>query len=92
MGFEVTVYVIAIMIVGSIGFVVNSMIRMNKNTNKKIISLNKRLHDVEDPEREGSHRTVSELPSNIFGEIDIRHPKTGEKLRAVAHFRPKKRK
>lgn len=92
MGFEITVYVIAIMIVGSIGFVVNSMIRMNKNTNKKIVSLNKRLHDVETPDKEADHRTVSELPSNIFGEIDIKHPKTGERLRAMAHFRPKKRK
>ena len=92
MGFEITVYIIAIMIAGSIGFVVNTMIKMNKNTNKKIISLNRRLHEVETPVREADQRKVSELPSNIFGEIDIRHPKTGEKLRASAHFRPKKRR
>jgi hypothetical protein len=90
MGFEITVYIIAIMIVGSVGFVVNSMVKMNKDTNKKIKSLNRRLHEVETPLREERQRTVKELPSNIFGEIDIKHPKTGEKLRASAHFRLKK--
>ena len=90
MGFEITVYVIAIMIVGSIGFIVNSMVRMNKDTNKKIRSLNKRLHEVELPVREAQSRNVKELPTNMFGEIDIKHPKTGEKLRAPAHFRLRK--
>ena len=90
MGFEITVYVIAIMIVGSIGFIVNSMVRMNKDTNKKIRSLNKRLHEVELPVREAQNRNVKELPTNMFGEIDIKHPKTGEKLRAPAHFRLRK--
>ena len=90
MGFEITVYVIAIMIVGSIGFIVNSMVRMNKDTNKKIRSLNKRLHEIELPVREAQSRNVKELPTNMFGEIDIKHPKTGEKLRAPAHFRLRK--
>tara|TARA_A200000159_G_scaffold163460_1_gene189780 strand:+ start:14092 stop:14370 length:279 start_codon:yes stop_codon:yes gene_type:complete len=90
MGFEITVYVIAIMIVGSIGFVVNSMVRMNRDTNNKIKSLNKRLHDVEWTDTPTNGKQTTELPSNIFGEIDIKHPKTGEKLRAMAHFRPKK--
>ena len=90
MGFEITVYVIAIMIVGSIGFIVNSMVRMNKDTNKKIRSLNKRLHEIELPVREAQNSNVKELPTNMFGEIDIKHPKTGEKLRAPAHFRLRK--
>lgn len=90
MGFEITVYLIAIMIVGSIGFIVSSMVKMNKDTNKKIKSLNKRLHDVEWPARDSAGKQTGELPSDIFGEIDIKHPKTGEKLRAPAHFRLKK--
>ena len=90
MGFEITVYVIAIMIVGSIGFIVNSMVKMNKDTNKKIKSLNKRLHEVEWPTKEPTRKQTGELPSDIFGEIDIKHPRTGEKLRAPAHFRLKK--
>ena len=88
MAHEFTVYLIAIMIVGAIGFVVNSMIVMHKDTKKKIMSLNKRLHDLEvygNPD----NKTTQPLPKDIFGEIDMKHPKTGEKLRASAHFRPK---
>ena len=88
MGHEFTVYLIAVMIVGAIGFVVNSMITMHKDTKKKIMSLNKRLHDLE-VNGTPDTRTTQPLPKDIFGEIDMKHPHTGEKLRAHAHCRPK---
>lgn len=90
MGHELTVYLIAVMIVFSIGFVVHSVTKINKETKKKIASLNRRLHEVEVPQKLNQQAPKPELPRDLFGEIDIKHPKTGEKLRAAAHFRIKK--
>jgi len=90
LGHELTVYLIAIMIVFAIGFVVHSVTKINRETKKKIASLSRRLHEVEVPQRLNQQAQKPELPKHLFGEIDIKHPKTGEKLRAPAHFRIKK--
>lgn len=88
MGYEFTVYLIAIMIVFSIGFVVHSMTKMNDDIRKKIASLSKRLHDLEIYGK--LPKESAKMPSDLFGEVEIKHPKTGEKLRAPAHFRIRK--
>jgi len=79
MGFELTVYAIAIMITGGLAFVVRSVITIDKALKKQMSEIQAQISRImmSDPDRD----------SELKGEIDLTHPRTGEKLRAKARFR-----
>ena len=87
MSVEITIYVIAIMIVCGMGFIVQSMLRLHKSLDDKIIKVKNQLMTLLLTSDAGKKVPG---PRQLEGEIDLIHPKTGEKLKAKAKFKIKK--
>ena len=83
MGFELTVYAIAIMITGGLAFVVRSIITIDKALKKQMRDLQAQISMI----MMSSTESATDRDSELTGEVDLTHPRTGEKLRAKARFR-----
>ncbi len=80
-GAELTIYAIMIMVVVGLAFVAHSIIAIDKRLRKQMIDLQQKLvalYLTGEPRQTDRH---------LEGEIDLTHPKTGERLRAQARFR-----
>ena len=86
MGFELTVYAIAIMITGGLVFLTRSVITIDKALKKQMSELQLQLSRIV-MSQTGVQQDKSSGNSELTGEIDLTHPRTGEKLRAKARFR-----
>lgn len=78
-GTEVTLYVIATMIVIGLAVVVRCVIDLNRKTNERITKLRRMVMSVRDP-----------VPTELVGSVDLTHPRSGEKITAQARFKVKK--
>ena len=76
---EVTIYVIAVMIVVGLAVMTRVVIELNKKMNDRVNSLHRAVMSVRNP-----------VPKELAGSIDLTHPKTGEKITARARFKIKK--
>jgi Na+-translocating ferredoxin:NAD+ oxidoreductase RnfG subunit len=81
MGFEVTVYVIALIITAGLGFITHSIIEINRRLKRQILEQQQRLMTFILQHGE------SQENDELHGNIDLTHPKTGEKLTARARFK-----
>ena len=80
-GAELTIYAIVIMIVIGLAFVAHSIITIDKRLRKQMLELQQKLvalYLTGEPRQSDRH---------LKGEIDLTHPKTGERLTAPARFR-----
>ena len=80
-GAELTIYTIVIMVVIGLAFVAHSIITIDKRLRKQMLELHQRLvalYLTGEPRQSDRH---------LEGEIDMTHPKTGERLTARARFR-----
>lgn len=73
---EVTIYVIAIMIVIGLAVITRTVIELNRRTEARINELRRAVMTVRNP-----------VPKELKGSIDLTHPKSGEKITARARFR-----
>lgn len=77
---ELTLYLIALLITVGLAFIVRSVIDLNRRTNARITAVQNRLTAM----IFGKDPRSSDV---LHGEIDVVHPKTGEKLVAQARFK-----
>lgn len=80
-GAELTIYAIVIMVVAGLAFVAHSIITIDKRLRKQMLELQQKLvalYLTGAPRQNDRH---------LEGEIDLTHPKTGERLTARARFR-----
>ena len=75
-GFELTVYAIAITMTLGLAFITRSIITIDTRAKKQ-------MHEL----RAAITAARGAGPEELEGEVDITHPRTGERLRARAKFR-----
>lgn len=73
---EVTIYVIAIMIVMGLVVITRTVIELNRKTTARINELRRAVMSVRNP-----------VPKELKGSVELTHPKSGEKITARARFR-----
>ena len=73
---EVTIYVIAIMIVIGLAVITKTVIELNRRTSNRINDLRRMVMSVRNP-----------VPKELTGTVDLTHPKSGEKITARARFK-----
>lgn len=81
MGFEITIYVIFIMITAGLGFLTHSIIEINKRLKRQMLEQQQRLMTFI------LQQGATQKDDELHGHIDLTHPRTGEKLRAKARFK-----
>lgn len=81
---EMTVYLILLLMTGGMAFIVYAVLEFNKRMHNRINAVRDQLI--------GIINMGSAQPSILQGDVDIIHPKTGEKLRAKARFEVKSKK
>lgn len=88
MSAEITMYVIALIIVGGMAFMVHSTIAMYKRLQNRIDSVKNQLMAIILTSAGSKQKT--KIDQYLEGEIDLTHPVSGEKLKARARFKIKK--
>ena len=78
---ELTIYFISFLIISGMGMIVYTMKRAQENSNRRFTFLRNQINTL--MIRAGVNTKGKELE----GELDLTHPKTGEKLKAKAKFR-----
>lgn len=84
-GSELILYLILLLITSAMGLIVYVMLRLNKQCNNRITAIKLPLL----PQDQDSRWAGDQKSTTLHGDIDVTHPKTGEKLRATARFRIK---
>ena len=84
-GSELILYLTLLLITSAMGLIVHAMLRFNKQCNDRITAIKLPLL----PQDQDSLRAGDQKSTTLHGDIDVVHPKTGEKLRASARFRIK---
>jgi len=81
-------YFLALVLVGTLVFVVQGVLSLNRRVNDRITEVRNQLLSLiyNIPDQKGKKAD----PSHLTGEVEMIHPKTGEKLRARARFTIKK--
>ena len=80
---EITIYFIAFLIVGGMSLIVHTM---NKNSDRFSRRLELLRSQVQFLMLKSGYKSGAK---ELEGEIELKHPTTGEKLKTKARFRPK---
>lgn len=85
---EMAFYLLALIMVGALVFVVQGVLSLNKRVNDRITETRNQLLSLiyNIPKKKGGENG----PTHLTGEVEMTHPKTGEKLKARARFTIKK--
>lgn len=81
---EITLYLILLSLTIGLAVVVYSILELNKRTHDRITTIRDQLMTA--------IYSGSTKEDTLLGDIDIIHPKTGEKLHAKARFKVKNKK
>tara|TARA_B100000212_G_scaffold278000_1_gene217651 strand:- start:987 stop:1262 length:276 start_codon:yes stop_codon:yes gene_type:complete len=86
---EITIYVIAIIIVTGMAFITHAVIDMNKKLNNRINTVKNQLMSLilTGPR---SEKQKTKIDQHLEGDVELTHPTTGDKIKARAKFRIKK--
>ena len=86
---ELTIYVIAIMLVVGMAFITHAMISMNKRLNDRISEV-RRQFMILLASSSSSQKQKVKIDQHLEGDVELTHPRSGEKIKARAKFRLKK--
>lgn len=78
-GSELILYLMLLLITSAMGLIVYTVLRLNKRCNNRITAIKYQL--LPQVPNDGDSRSTT-----LHGDIDVVHPRTGEKLRASARF------
>jgi len=85
---EIAFYILSLLTVCTLVFVVNGMISLHKKTNNRITEMRNQLLSLIYNIPESKSKNKGTL-THLTGEVEMTHPKTGEKLKAKARFKIK---
>jgi len=80
---ELTIYFIALLIVGGMALIVHTMDRNNDRFSQRLETLRSQVQFLM---LRAGHKSEAK---DLEGKIELTHPTTGEKLETKARFRPK---